>query len=173
MKSELETIREARDWALRKLNRRECSVSEILAHLQRKKVPKEIALKVATDLQALGVLSDERYARLLVRDQALRGKGSRFILQKLKQKGVTLLDGKEVDSISEVATQKTPVQLAREIVLRRYPKAHQGPHEKRRALQALMRRGFAYSIAQEALLPSEPDSDETANPDMEGDLDSA
>src|SRR3954466_11645940 len=49
------------------------------------------------------------------------------------------------------AADTTELAVAKGVVSRRYPRAGEDPAVAKRALQALLRRGFSYEIAREAL----------------------
>jgi len=140
----------AREYALRKLDRRECSTQDILRHLTRKGIPPETASEVLSSLTQLNLVSDERYAKLLTREQAARGKGPQVIRQKLREKGIHL-DLGQTKALAEAVTQTSELESAKALAARRYPEAWKDKKEMLRALQGLMRRGFSYSIAREAL----------------------
>jgi regulatory protein len=140
----------AREHALRRLNRRESSSREIGLYLKRKGVDPEIAAEVISELQKNGTLSDERYARLLVRHQAQRSKGARFISSQLKTKGINL-DLDKIKTLAEETTDKTELETAVELIRRKYPNTKTDQKEAAKAYQTLIRRGFSHSIAREAL----------------------
>jgi hypothetical protein len=80
-----------RQRALGRLGRRECSQKELIDYLHgRKGVDLVEAQAVVARLVTEGLVDDLRYARMMIRHQALRGKGPRAIAQVLKQKGVPL-----------------------------------------------------------------------------------
>lgn len=162
--------KEARQCALQKLDRRERSSYEVLQYLKEMKFADEVAQQVVKDLCELNAINDERFARVLVRDQAYKGKGSQFIRQKLREKGIQL-DPDQIREWVEESTQKTELTLAIEIVQRKYSKAVQAAasktyldcrKEKARAIRGLLRRGYTYSTACDALRAPIVDSDTTS-----------
>lgn len=79
----------ARAKALRLLNYRERSVSELAGRLEQDGYPAEVARKVASDLEASGLVDDERFAHALARQLLeIRGLGRRRVLADLATKGV-------------------------------------------------------------------------------------
>ena len=70
------------------LARREHSRAEVAAKLTRKGCDAALAEKVADALAAQGLLSDERFAEVLVRSRRHRGYGPVRIRHELKQKGL-------------------------------------------------------------------------------------
>ena len=147
----------AKDHALKRLNRRECSSRDIYLHLTKKGIPSDIASTVVEDLKKLNLINDERFAKLLTREQASRGKGPYVIRQKLKDKGITL-DLGQMKILSEEVTNTTELDSAKNLVMRKYPEAWKDKKDTARALQTLLRRGFSYSVAREAL--SSPATDD-------------
>lgn len=139
----------ARNLALRRLNRSECSSQELRSYLQRKGVTKEMASDVVRALIEQKLVDDERYTRILARQQALRGKGSAYISMKLKTKGITA-PRSQVSHILDEVTDQSELERACAIVERRFPLAWSDRQEAARAVQALVRRGFSFEIARAA-----------------------
>ncbi len=141
---------QVRQAALRRLDRRESSAGGMRQALHRKGFPKDLVAEVVQELVEKKWIDDEKYTRLLVRDQALRGKGSHWIQMKLRTQGITT-HRETVGSLIESAAQTTEIDLAQAVVSRRYPTANEDPTVARKAIQALLRRGFSYEIAKKAL----------------------
>ncbi len=140
----------AKEYALRRLDRRECSAKDIYRHLIKKGVSSQVASHVVSDLVASNLISDERFAKMLTRAQVSRGKGPQVIRQKLREKGISL-ELSEVKAVSEEVGQMTELQAAQAVLERKYPRAAEDRAEANRAYQALIRRGFSYEVAQESL----------------------
>ena len=140
----------ARDFALRRLDRRECSSQDIYRHLLKKKVSPEVSSKVVSDLVVAGVINDERFAKMLTREQATRGKGPQLIRQKLRAKGISL-SVEQIQAIRGEVTQISELDTALALLERKYDRESDNPNEIRRAFQALVRRGFSFALAQEAV----------------------
>jgi len=147
---ELETYRKGRDLALRRLSCREQSVLELHSYLKQKGFSHEVCERVLKELMDQGYVSDERYTRMMARDQVRKGKGPRYVSEKLRQKGIQMEPGAvrtlliEVDGFDEL-------DAARKIVERRYPNVTQDRAEANRAFQALVRRGFSFDIARKVV----------------------
>jgi regulatory protein len=139
----------ARNHALRKLNRRECSSHEILTALLQKGVSTELASQVVQELTQSQLISDERFASMFVRYLIQQGKGPHLIRQKLKLKGIHL-SLEQIKELSQDSSEMSEAEQARRIIERKYPKSNQDRAEKNRAIQALMRRGFSYSTIRDA-----------------------
>lgn len=149
-RSDAEWLKDARNWALRRLTVREYAAREMLAYLERKQVPSEIAIQIISQLTEEKLLDDRRYARAATRSQSIRGKGPAYILMKLKQKGVRIeLD--EVRTIFSETSDQNELEMARNLVERRYPRAQSDTKELRRAYAALLRRGFSTEVVRECL----------------------
>lgn len=136
----------SRNLALKRLGRREYSGGELIAYLLRKGFPESEAQATVGELSREGLVDDLRYARMMVRHQALRGKGPRYILTHLRAKGVRM-EVKEIETILEEIGVPSGVEAAQAIVERRYPEAQTDRRTAERAYQALMRRGFSHDVA--------------------------
>lgn len=145
------TLPEARNLALKRLGSREYGAKEMAAYLKRKGVKAEDIETVVADLVSSELINDRRYARVVARSQVNRGKGSIYVMHKLRQKGVKaeLSEVKElVSDVSDVSE----VEAARQIVERKYPGFTTDRNEAQRAYQALLRRGFTHEIARQVVL---------------------
>ncbi len=140
----------ALELALARLNAREYASGEMKAYLGRKGIPQEIVDETVSELQRQELIDDRRYARIVVRHQALRGKGSRYIQNKLREKGV-LMETSEVSRLLQELSPRSELESAMEIVERRYPDFREGQKEANRAFQALIRRGFSFEVARKAV----------------------
>ena len=78
----------AKKRALRLLERRDYSRKELIVKLTEKGEPLEDAEAVADRMIELGVISDERYSRMLVRHYAAKGYGTCRIKQELYRHGI-------------------------------------------------------------------------------------
>ncbi len=145
------TRADARGLALRRLGFREHSMRELSDWLQKKGVSREDAVSVVEELAALDFVNDARYARMLVREQTLRGKGPAVIRQRLKQKGIAL-DPDLLKELAFEASGQSALEQAVAIVERRYPRYRDDKREAQRAYGALIRRGFSFDVARDALL---------------------
>lgn len=152
MDSLQDDYRAGRDLALKRLGRRECTAKDIERHLLSKGVSTEVALRVVADLVSATYISDERYSKMLVREQAQRGKGPRVILQKLKEKGVKI-ELEQVKVLSQELGITSELEAARAILERKYPTALSDRKVANRAFQALLRRGFSYGVIRELIHP--------------------
>lgn len=140
----------ARQTALRRLDRRECSTGDISECLRRKKFPADIITQVVQELVDRKYINNEKYSRIVAREQTLRGKGPNWIRMKLKQKGIVAERG-AIETLIQEVTETSELDTARAVLCRRYPQARANPVIGKKAIQALLRRGFSYGVAREAL----------------------
>lgn len=137
----------ARDQALIRLNVREYSAGEMRAYLKRKGFETGEIGPLVEELVAQGLISDDRYSRIIARHSANRGKGPGYIQAKLRQKGVKL-SSQEAKSLFQEHSSESELDLAKRILESRYPDAFENFKEKQRAYQGLIRRGISHEVAQ-------------------------
>lgn len=142
--------KKGRAYALGRLNRRECSSEDLRKRLHDQDISPETTDLIIADLSRTSLVSDERFSRMLIRQQATRSKGPRFIRQKLKEQGISL-STQQISEISAEATDKTELETARAFVERKYPTAFEDKKVAFKASQGLLRRGFSYDVIQQAL----------------------
>jgi regulatory protein len=141
---------QAKEQALRRLEKKEYSSREIYRYLKGKKHPDEVIERVVSELLRLDLISDERFTRMMVRYQAGRGKGSRYILQKLKEKGISV-PLEQVEAIRSEVADSNELDTAKQVLERKYPDAWEDRSKSNRAFQGLIRRGFSFETAKAAL----------------------
>lgn len=139
-----------KEFALQRLGRRECTAKDIERHLIRKGISEDTARQVVIELVAASYISDERFSKMLIREQIQRGKGPRAILQKLKEKGVRI-ELEQIKALSTEVSTVTELESARAILERKYPNAQSDRKAANRAFQALLRRGFSYTVIKDLL----------------------
>ena len=133
----------AKKRALRLLERRDYSRKELILKLTEKGEPLEDAEAVADRMIELGVISDERYSRMLVRHYAAKGYGTCRIKQELYRHGI------HTDLWEEAMEELPPPPSQDEIIdklLR--SKLRSSEHDQKdikKATDALLRRGFSWS----------------------------
>jgi|GEM_PF-638724 len=157
-----------RELALTRLSRSEVSEQTLYRYLLRKGALGEQAAREVARLVALGMVSDERVARALIRSQLLRGKAGGVVRQYLGLKGVRLSDerwrllyeeavsevarsnsalGVEQESLDRTALRSAERERAQQLLERKYPRHGEDPKVARRAFAALLRRGFSMDVA--------------------------
>jgi len=144
--------------AMIRINVREYGAREMKNYLRRKKYgPEEIDVAVDA-LVEKGLISDERFSRIIARHSAQRGKGPGYIRSKLHQKGVKLEPSQAKKLFDELSTE-SELELARRILSTKYPRALESMKEKQRAYQGLIRRGISHDIARVCFKKPESDSE--------------
>ncbi len=140
--------------AAQRLTVREYSATEMVRYLTRKKFPREIAEEAVQELIRRKWLDNDRFSRAMARSLVSQSKGPGFIRAKLMQKGVSL-DFQKAQNLFTEASDQTELEMARQWVEKKYPRAHEDPKQRQRAYAALIRRGFSPQTAQNALKVTE------------------
>lgn len=130
----------AKKRALRLLERRDYSRKELILKLTEKGEPLEDAEAVADRMTELGVISDERYSRMLVRHYAAKGYGTCRIKQELYRHGIHTDLWEE--ALEELPTQEEIIDKLFRSKLR---SSTPDRNEIKKATDALLRRGFSWS----------------------------
>jgi regulatory protein len=131
------------------LNRHDRTVHEMQAHLLHRGVQDDVAGLAVAELCEQGYLDDARFARLFVQDKSnLEQWGSDRIRRSLIGRGIT--PGVADAALGENAA---PSELERALALveRRFPAGLGGRRESERALGLLLRKGYEYDLASDAL----------------------
>jgi regulatory protein len=137
------------DLAYRAVARRDLTVAELRARLERKHVPPEAIDDAVAELEETGFLDDARYARQFAEDKReLEQWGMDRIAQDLRRRGIApqLID-------AAVATHDRDSELRTALLLlrERYPKAPRDDRERDRAWQMLVRRGYSPDLSYDAI----------------------
>lgn len=135
-------------------------------YLAKKGCSEEEASQLVRDLQERGLLDDGRYARAMTRAQGARDKGPAYVRARLQGKGVRV-DAGQARALYEEEMGASEAERIRAILERRYPQARTRAEERRRAFQAMLRRGFSAEAIRSALFGEGPFSSEF---DAEGEL---
>lgn len=144
--------------ALTRLNVREYGAQEMKNYLRRKAYgPEEIDEAVEALVQK-GLISDERFSRIIARHSAQRGKGPGYIRSKLHQKGVKL-DSSQAKQLFDELSPEPEIELARRLLASKYPRAFESMKERQRAYQGLIRRGISHDVVKACFKNPEPESD--------------
>ncbi|MBU6376683.1 MAG: RecX family transcriptional regulator [Bdellovibrionales bacterium] len=151
--------------ALKRLARRDRSLAEIRDYLLSKiavedsttEIPSQIDA-VLQKLVALKYLDEERMAGAIIRDQRLQSRGPRSAWLKLRSRGI---EGWTLERVEEhwrasdfdLSEEQSEVQTARRWALRRYRglSSSKDRKERDRALAALVRRGYSFAVARQAV----------------------
>jgi len=141
------------------LNRRERTVSEVRAQLERKAVSPALIEAAVSMFLKQGFLDDERFARLLVSDKReLEQWGSERIRRGLLTRGIdrelaerALAPGAAGDADAAEHAEPTELERALELLRRRFPAPPRERRERDRALGVLLRKGYESELALDAL----------------------
>ena len=144
-----EALDDALGRCYRALGRREHSVAELRARLERDAVPPSVIDEALAVVREQGYLDDARYARLLVEDRRrLAGWGAERIRARLVAAGIdrdTIDDALgELDGPSELAA-------AVELLQRRCRLPLQGARARQQAWSLLVRQGYDSDLAYDAV----------------------
>ena len=135
---------EARARALRLLEKRDYSRKMLIDKLTEKGASEEDAAEVADWLCETGVVSDERYAGLVVRHFARKGYGERRITEELYRRGVSR-------ELWEEALSQMPDDDAVCRLLASKLGGDNSPENIRKAQNYLLRRGYSWEEIRAAL----------------------
>jgi regulatory protein len=148
-------LRKAIDLACAHVNRRERTVGEVRAQLERKGVSEAHAQEAVRTLLDQHLLDDERFAEMFVADKrgleqwgadrirrglAARGIDRELAEQALAGSGEGCQDGRDGE-----------LERALELLRRRFPDPLRERRERDRALGVLMRKGYEQELAIDAL----------------------
>ena len=133
--------------ALRLLNIRDRSESEITSRLREKKIPEEIISQVLERLQRSGLVDDQRFAQTWVENRGeFRPRSRRALTYELREKGINpdtiqdVLDSFQDDQAAYAAAHKYTQKL----------KQMEWPEFRQKVCGFLSRRGFTYATSIEA-----------------------
>jgi SOS response regulatory protein OraA/RecX len=146
---------EARNRLLFRISRRETCQFDALKLLKRHHYTPEIIDSLMSEFTEKKWIDDNRYFRALVRELSLRGKGPRFIVQKLKEKQIRV----ELRAIEEELTAQNlgdeDSQSAR-LLARKFQRLTPSSDKqeqfkiRQKAMGFLVRRGFSIEAAKRA-----------------------
>ena len=153
--TEDEKLQRALDLAYAYINRRERTVSEVQAQLERKGVSEPLQESAVRTLSQQGFLDDERFARLFVSDKReLEQWGSERIRRGLLARGIdrhlaeAALAGPSAEAFEE---EESELDRALALLRRRFPQPPEDRRERERALGVLLRKGYESDLALDAL----------------------
>ena len=137
------------DLAYKAVARRDLTVAELRARLERKHVSPEAIDDAVAELEETGFLDDARYAIQFAEDKReLEQWGTDRIAQDLRRRGIAApLIEAAVSSHDRDSELRTALLLLR----RRYREAPRDDRERDRAWQMLVRRGYSPELAYDAI----------------------
>jgi len=151
-----ERLQRALDLACTYVNRRERTVAEVRAQLERKGIPDQPAEQAVQTLVEQRLLDDERFAELFVADKReleqwgaeriRRGLLARGIDRELAERAMVAADGDGGDP-----GPTSELHRAVELLRRRFPTPPGERRERDRALGVLLRKGYEPELALDAL----------------------
>ncbi|MDQ4006168.1 MAG: recombination regulator RecX [Actinomycetota bacterium] len=135
--------------ALRLLSVRSRSRTELMHRLRRAGYESEEIEEALSDLERVGLIDDERFAREVAEDRRKRGYGPRAGMAALRQKGV---DRAVAERVVEESQPEDEEDRAAEVARARWPRLSnlEPPVARRRLLDFLLRRGFDFQVARDA-----------------------
>ncbi|MFL5845269.1 MAG: regulatory protein RecX [Solirubrobacteraceae bacterium] len=147
-----EALADALGRAYRYLGHRDRTVAELRTYLIGKDVAEEIADGAIDELVELGYVDDARFARQFAEDKRnLDAWGSDRIERRLRELGVDRsLIAAALAALDE-ADGPTEVEVAVELLRRRFPAPPETARDRERALGLLVRRGYDLELAYDAI----------------------
>jgi regulatory protein len=131
------------------LARREHSAAELRERLGRARVEAAAAERAIAIVIEQGYLNDQRYARLLAEDRRnIDGWGVARIRDRMERAG---LDRGLIDSTLAPFDEASECRAALELLRRRFSTPPGSARERQRAFALLVRQGFEYEIAYDAI----------------------
>jgi|SRR5204862_1734156 regulatory protein len=140
--------RDAFEAALAALDRKERTAHELARWLKQREFGLDEIEVALRRLFEAGILDDERFARRFAEDKRdLAGWGAERIREALVARGV---ENSTVESVLAADSYGDQLERAREVLMRR-GRPLEANADRQRALDYLMRRGYEYEIAYEAV----------------------
>jgi regulatory protein len=149
-----ERLQRALDIGYALINRRDRTVSEVRAQLERKGVPEPVREATVRTLAEQGLLDDERFVRLFISDKReLEQWGNERIRRGLLARGIDREFADAVLAQAEAGDTGEDSELDRALALlrRRFPHPLEEGRERERALGVLLRKGYESDLALDAL----------------------
>ncbi len=155
-RNETEALAKALGLAAAYVNRRERTVAELHAHLERKGIAEANAAAAVAELRAAHLVDDDRFAQMFVADKrALEQWGTERIRRGLRERGIDReLAERALAAPSESLDGTAPqsdFDRALELLRRRFPAPPRERRERDRALGMLLRKGYESELALDAL----------------------
>jgi regulatory protein len=153
--TEEERLQQALDVAYALINRRDRTVSEVRAQLERKGVAEHLREAAVRTLSEQGFLDDERFARVFVSDKReVEQWGNERIRRGLLARGLerNLADAALAQAATdEGGDDESELDRALALLRRRFPQPPEDRRERERALGVLLRKGYESELALDAL----------------------
>jgi regulatory protein len=137
------------DLAYKAVARRDLTVAELRARLERKHVPPEAIAEAVAELEETGFLDDARYARQFAEDKReLEQWGRDRIARDLRRRGIA---PQLIDAAISTHSRDSELRTAFLLLEQRFPHAPGNDRERDRAWQMLVRRGYEPELAYDAI----------------------
>lgn len=151
--TEAERLQKALSLALAQINRRERTVAELRAHLERKGIADATAETAIAELVRERLVDDARFTEMFVHDKReLQSWGAQRIRRGLLERGIDRdLAERAVSAVDPDAPALSELERALALLRRRFPEAPRERRDRDRALGMLLRKGYASEIALDAL----------------------
>lgn len=135
-------------------SKRETSRPKLQAYLARKAKAqpeaKDWIESILLEFERLKVIDHERYAGMLNREYSRRGKGKRYIQQKLKERGVS----EQIASLEftpEDELERATAEASKALTKTAFKKITEPHLQKQKLLMKMVTLGFDYSVAKMAV----------------------
>lgn len=142
-------LQHARDLAYRYLGKRDRSVREVRAHLERRDVDADSIETVIGELEEQGYLDDARFAQRFAEDRRrLDHWGAERIAERLRSHGI---DRAHIDAAVALQDRDEELGIALQLLERRFSAPLPDDRTRERALGVLVRRGYELELAHDAI----------------------
>ncbi len=142
-------MQEALERAFRFIAKRERTVLQVSARLERDDIPGPIITEVVAQMVSDGYLSDQRFAALYAEDRrAIDGWGNERIITNLREAGIS---SEIIESVVGSRDHADQVGDAIRVLDQRIGVKPSDERERERALGMLARRGYSLEIAYDAV----------------------
>ena len=142
-------MQEALERAFRFIAKRERTVSQVSARLERDGISQKVISEVVAQMVSDGYLSDQRFAALYAEDRrAIDGWGNERIITNLREAGIS---AEILESVVGSRDHADQVGDAIRVLDQRVGAKPSDERERERALGMLARRGYSLEIAYDAV----------------------
>lgn len=145
-----ETVRKARERALRLINYRDRSKSEVKKRLLGSDFPEDVVLQVVEQLSKAGLLDDDKFSRDWVKARtSSKPMGKARLSRELRSKGV---DKETAERALSSLDETSEYGLAYDLAVRKLAKLDRSdPSIRRKLASFLARRGFGWEMVNEVM----------------------
>lgn len=139
-------------YVTRCLSRRSYSSTELASKLRQRLVSEHTATRIINECLSRGYIDDQTWVKSFVRSQIARHNGPQMIKMKLRAKGIPqeLIEA----TLSEMSDTESEEQILHLLKKRYGSRDLTDLYEKNKVINALMRKGFSFSLIQSILKAS-------------------